>query len=150
VNAGIVVLSMALLIPLEVWTGVQLYKRRTTHADADFRRYLAVYIRMAACTVVACIAFGLSVVTMADVKGDSLVQDLSFPCLSMVISLIFASQQDLLNVWLCRRQRSLSNSSSEFSRPADRKIPEEPKTLRSKSTWNSDSSDHSQPSLNLP
>ncbi len=113
-NAVIVVLSMALLIPLEgenskkllqsflhsplaiVWTGIQLYRSRAVRADADFRKYLAVYLRMAACTVVACTAFGfvhfqdllsiefisqhrLSVVTMADVKGDSLVQDLSFP-----------------------------------------------------------------------
>ncbi|KAF5359740.1 hypothetical protein D9756_003441 [Leucocoprinus leucothites] len=60
VNAAIVILSMVLLIPLEVWTGIQLYRCRSIRIGEDFRQYLTVYLRIAACTVVAAAAFGVN------------------------------------------------------------------------------------------
>ncbi|KAF9445475.1 hypothetical protein P691DRAFT_266471 [Macrolepiota fuliginosa MF-IS2] len=140
-NAALVVLSMVLLIPLE---GIQLYRSRSIRSGADFRQYLSVYIRIAACTIVASVAFGLSAITLVDVKSDSLVQDLSFPCLSMAVSLIFASQQDLLNVWFCRRAKK---STYSFVRSVDRSLPEEPKTFQHKSDMGSESSKYSEQTL---
>ncbi|KAJ3574195.1 hypothetical protein NP233_g1932 [Leucocoprinus birnbaumii] len=139
VNAAIVILSMVMLIPLEVWTGIQLYRCRSIRVGEDFRQYLTVYLRIAACTIVAAAAFGLSAITLADVQGDSLVQDLSFPCLSMAVSLIFASQQDLLNVWLCRPSRY---SSEDRSSP--RSKTEGINLLRNKRTFQSESLDSNQ------
>jgi len=143
-NAAIVVLSMVLLIPLEVWTGIQLYRSRSIRTGADFRQYLSVYVRIAACTVVASAAFGLSAITLVDVKSDSLVQDLSFPCLSMAVSLIFASQQDLLSVWFCRRE---NNPAYAFVRSVDRSPLEEPKTLQHKPSTGPGSSNYSEQTL---
>ncbi|KAF9446246.1 hypothetical protein P691DRAFT_828000 [Macrolepiota fuliginosa MF-IS2] len=109
VTAAIIICAMAILIPLEVWTGFLMYRNWVVFkrlSRKDRRLLLTVYIRLILCTLAAVMAF-VCVRWFFFIMPDA--TSLVYPTrgflvliflVSIFIAFAFGTQKDLLQAWL--------------------------------------------------
>ncbi|KAF9446245.1 hypothetical protein P691DRAFT_761807 [Macrolepiota fuliginosa MF-IS2] len=102
VTAAVVIGAMAVLIPLEVWTGLLLYRNWDIFGNLsrrDCRLVLTVYLRLIICTLAA-VATLISCLLVFGVPQTSGANTLLYATLPVCIAIAFGTQKDLLQAWL--------------------------------------------------
>ncbi|KAF9445476.1 hypothetical protein P691DRAFT_777551 [Macrolepiota fuliginosa MF-IS2] len=101
VTAAVIIAAMVILIPLEVWTGISMYRnwevfKRLSRTDRQI--FITVYLRLILCTIAAVIAFAFSMLAFVFPAPDA--TSLAYPTLPIFIAFAFGTQRDLLQAWL--------------------------------------------------
>ncbi|KAF9452946.1 hypothetical protein P691DRAFT_134132 [Macrolepiota fuliginosa MF-IS2] len=101
VTSGLVISTMAILVPLEVWTGLVMYRnwdvfKRLSQADRQI--FLTVYLRLMLCTFAAVVALVLGMLAFVFETPEA--TSIAHPTLSIFIAFAFGTQKDLLQAWL--------------------------------------------------
>ncbi|XP_006459439.1 hypothetical protein AGABI2DRAFT_191416 [Agaricus bisporus var. bisporus H97] len=101
VTAAIVLINGAILLPLEVWTGVIMYQnwdifKRLDRADRQL--VLTVYLRLLVCTLAALLALVFSMLAFVFPEADA--TSIVYPTIPFFLAFAFGTQKDVLRAWM--------------------------------------------------